>query len=139
MNTLLDRLEALGVLQPVDAALGRLLAQKSASDGAIIGVAAALVSAARERGHSCLPLTALHDFVTDEVDVDVAMRETMLRDLPGVAALHAALSSSALVARDATTASALVLDAQQRLYLGRYFRYETTVAQTLRARLDHPT
>ncbi len=138
MSTLLDRLEALGLLQPVDVALGRLLAQKSASDGAVIGIAAALVSAARERGHSCLPLGALHDFVADEMDADVATCETILRDLPRADALRAALSSSSLVAYDATTAAALVLDVRQRLYLGRYFRYETTVAQTLRARLEAP-
>ena len=138
MSALLDRLEALGLLQPVDAALGRLLALKSVNDGPAIGLAAALASAARERGHSCLPLAALHDFVADEVDADAATREIILRDLPSVDALRAALSSSSLVARDATAPAGLVLDAQQRLYLARYFRYETTVAQTLRARLATP-
>ncbi len=137
MSALLDRLATLGMLQPVDAALGRLLAQKSAADGATLGLAAALVSAARERGHSCLPLASLRDFVADEADADPATLADILDELPGNETLHAALLSSPLVARDDATPAALVLDGQQRLYLGRYFRYESMVAQTLRARLDN--
>ncbi|MBN8885357.1 MAG: exodeoxyribonuclease V subunit alpha [Rudaea sp.] len=129
---LIDRLEALGVLQAVDAALGRLLAVKSADAGEALGVAAALVSAALARGHSCLPLAALHDFAADlAIDAEAKLPPR----LPTVETVRAALSASSLVARDVTAAAALVFDAEERIYLRRYYVYEQTVAEALRARL----
>lgn len=138
MSGLLDRLESLGVVQTVDAALGRLLASKSTSDLDPAGrdhlaIAAALASAALAQGHSCLLLNALHEFVAGDEQRSL---DAIDRDLPTPDALRAALIASPLVARDADAPAALVLDENDRLYLRRYFCYEQTVAQSLRERLD---
>lgn len=130
MNRLLDSLEALGLLRTADAALGRLLAEKSADD--IVGLAGALASAALARGHSCLPLAAMHGFVGELAE---GAQAAVPAGLPNLDAVRAALLASALVARDEAGAAALVLDAGERLYLRRYFVYERTVARALAARL----
>ncbi len=135
MSSLLDRLQMLGAVQPVDAALGRLLASKSAHDDDSVGLVAALASAALAQGHSCLPLTALRDFVTTKLSDDARAAEAFADDLPTLDALRAAVIASPLVARDGIAPVALVLDAHDRVYLRRYFRYEQDVAQTLGDRL----
>ncbi len=91
MSGLLDRLQTLGAVQPVDAALGRLLASKSAHDGDSIGLVAALASAALAQGHSCLPLTALRDFVATRLADDARAAEALVADLPTLDAVLAAL------------------------------------------------
>lgn len=132
MTHRIDRLEALGVLPAVDAALGRLLAKKSPRDGDAIGLAGALASAALAHGHSCLPLAALHGFAAD---LAAATGADLAEALPTVADIRAALRASSLAAADATRAAALVFDTDERIYLRRYFVYEQTVAQALRERL----
>jgi len=134
MTRAIDQLEALGMLQTVDAALGRLLAAKSAKNGDIVGLAAALASAALAHGHSCLPLAALRDFVAELAE---AAQAVVPNGLPAVDAMRAVLLTSNLVARDAGTAAALVFDRDERLYLRRYFVYEQTVAHALAARLGN--
>ena len=64
MSRVLEHLEALGVLQPVDVALGRLLADKSPRHGEIIGLAAAADQAHRlpQATAHCRHLDALRDF-----------------------------------------------------------------------------
>jgi exodeoxyribonuclease V alpha subunit len=130
-NRLIDRLEAAGVLQSVDAALGRLLAAKSAHDGDTVGLIGALASAALAQGHSCLPLSALPDFVVSRLGDDARASEIPVHDLPTLTAMRDALLASPLVARDGIAAAALVLDAHDRVYLRRYFNYEQAVAQAL--------
>ena len=134
MTRSIDQLEALGMLRTTDAALGRLLAAKSAHDGDIVGLAGALASAALARGHSCLPLAALREFVAELAE---AAQAAIPGGLPAVDTVRAALLTSNLVARDAAAAAALVLDRDERLYLRRYFVYEQTVAQALAARLQN--
>jgi exodeoxyribonuclease V alpha subunit len=132
MTRAIDQLETLGVLHAVDAALGRLLAEKSARDGETVGLAGALASAALTQGHSCLPLAALHGFVAELAEKAQAR---VPDGLPSVESVRTALLASPLVARDAASAAALVLDADERLYLRRYFVYEQTVAHALAVRL----
>ncbi len=132
MTRPIDQLEALGVLRGIDAALGRLLAQRSARDGGAVGLAGALASAALAHGHGCLPLAAMPDFIGELAD---AAGAPMPEGIPPVAALRAALLASDLVARDADGPAALVFDADERLYLRRYFVYERNVARSLAARL----
>ncbi|HEX6833513.1 MAG TPA: exodeoxyribonuclease V subunit alpha [Rudaea sp.] len=135
MNAL-DALANLGALSAIDIALGRLIAEKSreegrADDGALVGLAAALASAALAAGHSCLPLASAPAFVAARLP-----DENTLPALPTPEAWRAALRASALVAPDAQTPAALVLDAHDRVYLRRYYVYERTVAARLRERLD---
>ena len=132
MTHLIDRLETSGILRSVDAALGRLLAQRSVRHGDVAGLAAALASAALAHGHSCLPLAALPDFVVELAEVAAAR---MPEELPSVDTVRAALLASPWVARDAATPAALVFDAHERIYLRRYFIYESAVAQSLAVRL----
>lgn len=131
MTHLIHSLETTGMLRTIDAALGRLLAEKSVHDGDIVGLVGALTSAALAHGHSCLPLAALRDFV-DEL---AAANARVPDELPSIDAVRKALRASNLVGHDAATASALVVDADERIYLRRYFVYEQTVAQALALRL----
>lgn len=132
MTRFVDRLEALGLLRTIDAALGRLLADKSEREGDVVGFAGALASAALARGHSCLPLDAMPDFLVELAQTaDVRLPE----GLPSTEAVRAALLASNLVARDGAAPAALVFEADERLYLRRYFVYEQIVAQALSARL----
>jgi len=132
MTRLIDRLETSGILRTVDAALGRLLAQRSAQHGDAVGLVAALASAALAHGHGCLPLAALRDFVAELAETaDARMPE----DLPPLETVRAALLASSWVARDAAMPAALVFDAHERVYLRRYFVYENIVAQSLTLRL----
>jgi exodeoxyribonuclease V alpha subunit len=128
----LEFLARAGALAPIDVALGRLLAQKSARDGALIGLAGALASAALAQGHSCLPLANAGEFIANFLPSD-AERPA----LPALDMWSAALRESELVAVETSKPAALVIDARDRIYLRRYFRYEQEVANSLRERLSH--
>ncbi|MBS0584634.1 MAG: exodeoxyribonuclease V subunit alpha [Proteobacteria bacterium] len=133
MKGAIDRLESTGALRAVDVALGRLVAQKSGDGGELVGFAAALASAALAHGHGCLPLASLHDFVAGLLAENEPARAA--DELPSVESVRTALLASRIVARDATPPAVLILDADERLYLRRYFVHEQTVAQSLAARL----
>ena len=133
MSNTLDSLEKLGVLRPLDAALGRMLARLDRPHGAELGVAGALVSAALGLGHSCLPLSAIPQFLAQ--NSSAAVLPAALALLPKLPALQQALTNSPLVAQaEQTHATPLVLDAHGRLYLRRYWQYERDVALALRSR-----
>jgi exodeoxyribonuclease V alpha subunit len=138
---LIDRLEAANVLNTVDAALGRLLAGRSARHGEMLGVVAALASAALAQGHSCLPLAHLHAFVDlrladgarDGAGWSRSFASTLL---PSIEHLREALDASPWVAADGDAAAALVLDRHDRVFLRRYFNYERSVANALLDRAE---
>lgn len=120
-----------GVLAPLDLALGRLLAEKSPRDGAAIGLAGALASAALAQGHSCLPLASAQEFLASFFPSDAAPPT-----LPAFEEWRAMLHASELVATDASKGAALVIDANDRIYLRRYFCYEQQVARCVLERLS---
>lgn len=120
-----------GVLAPLDLALGRLLAEKSPRDGAAIGLAAALASAALAQGHSCLPLASAQEFLASFFPSDAAPPP-----LPAFEEWRTTLRASELVATDASKGAALVIDANDRIYLRRYFCYEQQVARCVLERLS---
>jgi exodeoxyribonuclease V alpha subunit len=136
MSKGLQRLREAGIVGEVDAALGALIARQAPPEHSeALGIAAALAHAALAHGHSCLPLARLHEFVAQELAADANSAKLALRDLPTVPALRAALLASPLVAREAATPAALVFDANERIYLRRYHRYEQQLAVALRERL----
>jgi len=134
MSDLLTRLEAQGIVQPVDAALGRLLAAKARTNGEMIGLAAALASAALAEGHSCVPLSELRAFAIARAGDDAGAASSLVRGLPAIDELRRALLDCDLVSGDGAAHTALVLDAEDRLYLRRYYCYERTVAAAIGAR-----
>jgi exodeoxyribonuclease V alpha subunit len=130
-DALLGQLLRLHVLRPLDVEIGRFVLDLDASADPALGLAAAAASLAVAQGHSCLPLAQLPDVLAEAAPAGMALPE-----LPDAATVCAALHASRLVGDGAAdTRTPLVLDAQDRLYLGRYFRYEGQVAAALRARL----
>jgi exodeoxyribonuclease V alpha subunit len=133
-EAVLRRLERQRVLRPLDAELGALVLRLDPAAEPLLGVAAASASLALAQGHSCLPLAEF-----DEVLAAAAPAGAALPQPAGVEVLRAALRGSGLVgsAADADDARRpLQLDADDRLYLNRYFAYERAVAIDLSRRLS---
>ena len=128
----LTKLVESGALMPIDAELGALLTRRSAArlgqveDARLVGLAGAMLSAERARGHSCLDLDALVGGAMPHTDV-------IGRMLPDVAGWRSLLSRSG-VCGDGTTTSPLVIDGG-RLYLSRYHAAECRLAAAIRARV----
>ena len=135
MNANLHTLLRAGWLRRADAALGEWVARAFPESAPEVGLAAALAGRAIGEGHSALQLDAAQAWLgTLEGQGDAPM-------LPDPAAWRAALRASgavhddrALNASDAVEPKPLVLDAQGRVYLTRYFDYERRLAQQLIAR-----
>lgn len=131
MNAGLARLRRSGCLRPVDVALADWIvrALPGASDDAAL--AAALAARAVAAGHSAMALDATPEWLAGFGEGDVP-------PLPDTQAWRAALADSPAVhvhTTDAPTALLpLVLDAQGRVYLRRYFEYERRLARALVAR-----
>lgn len=89
----------------------------------LLALAAALTSRTRTEGHICLDLQALADSPFPEKPVD-ELKPVLL---PGLAAWVKELKSSPVVGSPGQF-SPLVIDAQHRLYLHRYWEYEQTLA-----------
>lgn len=121
-----------GVLAPIDVQLGRLLARRAsgmaAADAELVGVGAALASAARTNGHSSVLLgEPLLPAGGDAGGGDA---------MPDAALLRGALSRAPLCG-DGSTLTPLVLE-RDRLYLYRYHAAERRLAAHLRRRLSAP-
>lgn len=119
MNAQLSKLQEAGLIEDLDRAFGTWVGER---DGDAVGLAAALASAEVGKGHVCL-------------DLDTAVELLRTHDLKPPTNWAKALSSSKTVAATGKRAP-LVLDGN-RLYLHRYWTYETRVADALR-RLAQP-
>lgn len=127
----LDLLADRGVLAPIDAKFGGFLVRHAPmelapDDRDVIGVAGALLSADRARGHSCVDLAAL-------AGVRPWGSEAAIAPFPAVDAACSILERSALCG-DGVEPTALVLDGT-RLYLYRYHAAERRLAAAVRARV----
>jgi len=117
--------DPLSGIRPLDFHIGSLLAARADQSGEVVLLAAALASAAIAQGHACLPLNNAAKIV------------------PGIKPAHLGLLleagpillNSGIVTEPGGTAP-LILDAQQRLYLYRYQRYQQQIAQDLIKRAD---
>ena len=124
-----------GELAPIDAEFGGLLARRAAAtlesieDTRFLGLAAALLSAERARGNSCLELRSLAGAAAPWKDgVGLA--------LPDLDAWRALLLKSGLCG-DGRGAMPLVIEGG-RLYLYRYHAAECRLAEAIRARARQP-
>jgi exodeoxyribonuclease V alpha subunit len=124
-----------GWLRRVDAALGEWIARAFPDSPVEVALAAALAARAVDQGHSALRLDAAQAWLAD---LDGRGEPPAL---PDPAAWQAALRASEAVrftpdfdATGLSTPKPLVLDAQGRLYLARYFDYERRLARSLIAR-----
>ncbi|GAB6063203.1 exodeoxyribonuclease V subunit alpha [Deferrisoma palaeochoriense] len=126
VETLLEALEAQGVVGALDAELARTIVRLSGDGRAEVALAAALASRAVTEGHVCLPL-GRPERVLGELP-------TPFRPDPGWAE---ALAESPAVGRPGDV-KPLVLDDAGRLYLHRYFAYEDGVARWVRDRAAAP-
>ena len=107
------------------------------AEGELVAIAAGLTGHWRDRGHACLPLRSLPEYLlSPRLEAPVF--------LPRAAELLAALRRSTLVvsAQVAATPEArptpLVLDGQDRLYFWRYFQAEQRLASRLRELAQKP-
>ncbi|RAP56253.1 exodeoxyribonuclease V subunit alpha [Oleiagrimonas sp. MCCC 1A03011] len=130
---LLDRLQARGVLRPLDIELGRCLLDLEADVPMELGLLAAAASLAVSQGHSCLPLSQLPAVLGEACGDDDALPE-----LPAVEHLQQALQTSRWAAPASDAAVEPLLYDEERVWLGRYFHHEGRVAQVLRRLLSAP-
>ncbi len=135
MSAELQSLARAGWLRRVDAALGEWIARAFPDSTAAVALAAALAGRAVGDGHSALRLDAAQAWLAG---LDARGEPPML---PDPTAWHESLAASAAVggvvdaeADGSPPPGPLVLDAQGRVYLARYFGYEQRLAESLIAR-----
>jgi len=111
------------VFSDLDRHFAGFIEAQAGGDLPLLALAAALTSRTRTEGHICLDLQALAELPFPEKPVD----ELKPVRLPGLATWVKELKSSPVVGSPGQF-SPLVMDAQHRLYLHRYWEYEQTLA-----------
>jgi exodeoxyribonuclease V alpha subunit len=132
-DDVLERLCAAGVIGPLDVHFARTLARLSADASEAVLLGAALASRAVAQGHVCADLKTL----TDRPLLDADGMPFSDVQLPPAFAWVMELGGSALVS-DGSRSTPLVIDEAARLYLTRYWRYQTRLASALRSRAMKP-
>jgi exodeoxyribonuclease V alpha subunit len=132
MNATLASLRKSGHLRRVDAGLGEWIARAFPDAAPEVVLAAALAARAVADGHSALALDKAQAWLAS-LDADAKPASlpdpaTWCEVLQRAAAVHAGDAAP-------TASVPLVLDAQGRVYLQRYFRYEQQLAHALVARI----
>lgn len=132
----LTRAADAGLLRELDLHLAHLLTHMDGTEGAELPLAAALASRQVGDGHVCLDLAAVAGTRLFEEETETALTT------PPLAAWRDALAASTVVGGPGDAAP-LILDGD-RLYLGRYWRFEYDLATALQQRtarsntdLDH--
>lgn len=131
MTPLLHRLLEAGVISVLDMHFARGLARLHPDEPESVFLGAALASRAVRHGHVCLDLhrvlaQPLLDQEAQPLDVELPNRFQWAMDL----------SASPLVSAGERP-TPLVFDGGARLYLARYWRYQTALAQGIKARVEH--
>ena len=114
------------VFSDLDRHFAGFIEAQAGGDLPLLALAAALTSRTRTEGHICLDLQALAELPFPEKPVD----ELKPMRLPGLATWVKELKSSPVVGSPGQF-SPLVMDAQHRLYLHRYWEYEQTLAMEI--------
>ncbi len=123
----LNQMLAARVLRPIDVQVAHLLLRLSGGTSPELAIVGALASWAIGQGHTCLPLSAVSDRLSE-----VGLDGSLFID-PGV--VRAALLATSVVGRPGDHCP-LILDDADRLYLLRFFRYEEAIALALRERVQ---
>jgi exodeoxyribonuclease V alpha subunit len=118
-----------GALRPLDRHFADWMGRLASSGDRRLLLAAALVSRQVGDGHVCLDLAAY----ADRPLFHSARDGGRLVFAPSLADWRQGLESAAVVGRPGDPAP-LILDGRDRLYLGRYWRFERDLAEALRAR-----
>ena len=140
MTADLQSLARTGWLRRVDAALGEWIARAFPDSPADIALAAAMAARAVDEGHSALRLDAAQAWLgnlggSGEMPVlpEPGSWQEALRESGAVRCIPDSDEDGVVVRKP------LVLDAQGRVYLARYFGYEQELARSLIARaVPHP-
>ncbi|MEM7156366.1 MAG: exodeoxyribonuclease V subunit alpha [Myxococcota bacterium] len=131
MTPLLQRLLEAGVISVLDMHFARGLARLHPDEPSSVFLGAALASRAVRHGHVCADLRRvleqpLLDDEAQPLDLELPNRFQWVMDL----------SASPLVSAGERP-TPLVFDGGARLYLARYWQYQTALADSLRARVEH--
>jgi len=111
----------------LDCQFARRIAGEAAQDSKLAGHAAAIASVMLRHGHLCA--------VLDEPPNLGGEPPPLMNEWPSLDRWRNDLMASGVVAEDGDTFLPLVLDAQGRLYLHRYFEYERLLAKAIRERV----
>ncbi|MFI3245525.1 MAG: hypothetical protein R3Y10_03415, partial [Ferrimonas sp.] len=140
----LEQYQQLNWLRPLDLAFVRWLHDQG-EPNVVVLLLAALLSHQVGRGHTCLDLQQLLEQTNDSLDLPPNGRAYLASSTPQqwlagqqLETLQQALQQSIqvqVITRGENQQAPLVLDGK-RLYLRRYFNYETQVAQALLGRLQ---
>jgi len=125
----LKRLQASGLLTPLDVHFGRFMGRLAGGDFPELMLAAALVSRAAQQGNICLDLATLAGQVVVEGEGD----EEPVR-CPAVSLWCARLGETGVVGQPGEYRP-LVLDDDKRLYLYRYWEYQERLAAAVTERV----
>ncbi len=120
--TILQQLLTNGFLRRIDVQAARMLVRLGNDPCPELPIAAAFASWATGQGHTCLPLSALSGLL-----VAAGMDGSRFADQT---ALGTRLLNTGVVGRPGEIRP-LILDAEQQLYLHRFFKYEETIAAAL--------
>jgi exodeoxyribonuclease V alpha subunit len=113
-------------IAPLDLHFARFLLDTTEQADELLGLAAALTSAARSEGHVCLDLTSL-------AGTQLMPGTPQAISLPPLERFRERLLQSGVVGRPGEW-QPLILDAADRLYLHRYWDYEQRLGHSLLAR-----
>jgi exodeoxyribonuclease V alpha subunit len=122
--------EILSSFEPLDREFAAFLLRLANSHSRDLALAAALVSRNTRAGHVCLDLND-PPLATEEMDLAEPVLPT-----PAVHEWRAALEQTSVVGNPGEF-KPLILDPKARLYLHRYWNYETIVAQGILSRAKH--
>lgn len=143
--THLEQLHRAGALEPIDLQVGRLLERAArvrlgADGAALLGAAAARVSADRRRGNACIPVAQLADVPLLDADPDFGgMPREALTAVPPVGDWRDLLEAAraAGLCGSGAEPTPLVL-ADDCLYLHRFWAAERRLGLGLRRLAEHP-
>ncbi|MEJ2461481.1 MAG: exodeoxyribonuclease V subunit alpha [Candidatus Thiodiazotropha sp.] len=119
----LQQLQEARLIGPLDLHFARFLMDAAGASDELVGVTAALTSAARREGHVCLELGAL-------AGGELLAETPQALALPALAPWRERLMQSGIVGRPGEW-QPLILDDGNRLYLHRYWEYEQRLGRQL--------
>ena len=130
----LDELYDLRLLSDLDVHFARYMVDLSGSDTPELKLGAALASRWRAAGHVCIDLARVAGTPLDE-GLEGSDEPPLV--CPSLEAWTEALQRASVVGEPGEY-KPLILDEAGRLYLHRYWRYETRLAENIQARLSEP-